>query len=116
VPVPLLCTLLLAGGEKTPSLPFDGVLSTFFGVDFGVADDCFDGLACKENFGGVDCGVICDFIFACGLGVVRLIEGEDERSEWEEGDFEIESDDGCLLEGVMDVMRDRMRVGDVSGP
>lgn len=56
----------------------------------------------------------CDLTFAWGLGVVRLMEGEDERRELEEGDLFWASDACCLREGVMDVMRDRTRVGDAS--
>ena len=44
---------------------------------------------------------------------MRLIEGDAERREC--GDFDIDSDVCCLREGVIDVIRERMRVGDGSG-
>lgn len=110
VPVPMLDTFPFAkvkvssnkagwwGEDQTSDSPLLSDFCSFFGVTFGVAlgvvDDCLDGvdssfLFPRVNFGGVARGVpmVLDL---CGLGVMRLIEGEVKRKEFEDGDFERE--------------------------
>lgn len=54
------------------------LLGVLFGVDLGVADGFFVGVFNVMGLGGVDRGVLePSLTLACGLGVVKLIEGED---------------------------------------
>jgi len=76
-----------------------------FGVAFGVTADCFDGVECscefallvRANFGGV---MVLRFnalalTFAWGLGLVRLMDGEEATSEVE---VVLAVEDGVLFE------------------
>lgn len=92
-------------------------LGVLFGVVFGVAADFLVGVFNITGLGGVDWGVLePSLTLACGLGVVKLIEGDDAKVGVLERELAVDCGPG-RFEGVMEVMRALGREGEtVSSP